>query len=519
MEEEDFGALLQEAEATPRRRVVLGDKVSGSVTFLGASAATVDLGGGLDGLLELAGTLDKNGVTTLQIGDRVDAIVVRIRDRVVELARTIAKGQANLQVLIEAAQSGVPVEGVVTAVNRGGYLVDISGTVGFCPLGQMDVRRIEDPLTVVGQKLEFRVLEVRGDRDLLLSRRVLQEESQAQKAAATRTRLHVGARLGGTVTRVLDFGAFVDLGGLEGMVPASELAWGRKKPQDVVHVGQNVDVEVTRIEPGLDHKGRPIEKIGLSMRSLARDPFEQVLPTLQPGLVLRGFVTRVEAFGAFVELLPAVEGLIHISAFGRRVARVSDVVQPGQDIAVQVELADGLSRRIALSFIDPQILADVLDPQRSPPDSASGLRALGWARASSTTIGTVERLGQAPRNERVVAPPPVLGSIVQVTVDKVESFGVFVSWSAGRGLVPSFELGLPHGADLRKMVPVGSEFAALVRDVRPDGKVSLSRAAATAAVERAEADAWMAQQVAANTGASESPFGELLRQKLNQGKK
>jgi len=104
-------------------------------------------------------------------------------------------------------------------------------------------------------------------------------------------------------------------------------------------------------------------------------------------------------------------------------------------------------------------------------------------------------------------------------VDKIESFGVFVSWATGRGLVPSFELGLPHGADLRKLVPIGAQFDALVQDIRPDGKVRLSRAAAASALERAEADAWMAQQKPANLAESVGSFGELLRQKLNQGKK
>ena len=519
MDEDDFGALFEEDNTKPRKRVNIGDKVSGTVMFLGSSSATVDLGGGLDALLDLAGLIDKDGQPTIKAGDRVDAIVVRIRDRVVELAQSISKGHANLQALSDAAVSGVPVEGTISGVNKGGYLVDISGTVGFCPLGQMDTRRIEDPATLVGQKMQFRVMEVRNGRDLLVSRRALLEEGQAQKAAETRGKIAIGARMAGTVTRVLDFGAFVDLGGLEGMVPASELAWGRKRPQDVVSEGQVVEVEITRIEPGLDHKGRPVEKIGLSMRALARDPFEQVLPSLQSGLLVHGIVTRVELFGAFVELIPAVEGLIHVSAFGRRVARASDIVQPGQDIIVQIELADGLSRRISLSYVDPQILTDVLDADRPAPASVAGLRVVGWARPSTTTHATSERMNQAPRNERTVMPPPVMGTVVHVTVDKIESFGVFVSWPTGRGLVPNFELGVPHGADLRKLVPVGSEFDALVQDIRPDGKVRLSRAAATAALERAEADAWMAQQKPANLAESVGSFGELLRQKLNQGKK
>lgn len=518
-EEEDFEALLAEAGTVKRKHLRMGDRVSGTVSHVGENSATVELTDGQEALMDLAGLVGKDGVPAIKAGDKVDAVVVRIRDRVVELARSIAKGHANLSVLQDAAISGVPVEGVVTGVNKGGYLVDVSGMQGFCPLGQMDTRRIEDPSTVVGQKTQFRVLEVRGDRDLLLSRRALLEETQAHKAAATRETLKIGLRTQGTVTRVLDFGAFVDLGGIEGMVPASELAWGRKKPQDVVEVGQVVDVEITRMEPGLDHKGRPQEKIGLSMRALARDPFEQALPALASGVILRGIVARVETFGAFVELIPAVEGLIHISAFGRRIVRVSDVVTPNQDILVQVELADPLSRRIALRFVEPDKLAEIVDTDRIPPTSIAGLRLVGWAKeGSSPAPGGSDRLNAAPRNERTVNPPPPLGGILHVTVDKIESFGVFVSWGTGRGLVPSSELGVPFGTDLRRAVPVGTEFDAVVQDVRPDGKVRLSKTAAAAAVERADADAWMATQARSDSAAVGS-FGELLRQKLNQAKK
>ena len=180
MDEEDFGALFEADNTKPRKRVTVGDKVSGTVMFLGTSSATVDLGGGLDALLDMAGLLGKDGEPTIQPGDRVDAVVVRIRDRVVELARSIPKGHANLQVLTDAARSGVPVEGTITGVNKGGYLIDVSGTAGFCPLGQIDTRRVEDPTTLIGQKLQFRVLEVRNERDLLVSRRALLEEGQAQ---------------------------------------------------------------------------------------------------------------------------------------------------------------------------------------------------------------------------------------------------------------------------------------------------------------------------------------------------
>jgi small subunit ribosomal protein S1 len=512
-DDDDFEALLRETGLQQQRRVAPGERVSGTVTFLGDAHATVDLGGGLDGLLDLAGTLGKDGKSRLRVGERVDAYVLRVRGRVVELTTHVGRGQASNEMLVDAVASGVPVEGTVTGVNKGGLEVDVSGSAGFCPLGQIDLRRVEDASVYVGQRLRFRVTDVRG-RDVVLSRRALLEAEQAHRAEETRRRVEVGARLPGVVTAVRDFGAFVDLGGIEGFVPASELAWGRKKPADVVEVGQTVEVEVLRIEPALDHKGRPSEKIALSMRAIAKDPFEALLPHVPAGTVLRGIVTRVEAFGAFVEILPAVEGLIHVSAFGRRVARPSDVVQPGQDIAVQVQSVDPLQRRLSLRFVPEEQLAEV-EPVPPAPTQA---RILG--RFQAPTAAAEDVLAQAPSVPRMQRPAIHVGEVHEVTVDRLEQFGVFVAWEGGRGLVPKVELGLPQGMEPRRAFPVGSKFKAVVQEVRADGKVRLSRTAALNAEERADAEEFLARQnlQLPKSGAGVGSFGELLLAKL-QAKK
>src|SRR5690606_6749543 len=168
--------------------------------------------------------------------------------------------------------------------------------------------------------------------------------------AKTRERLEVGARFRGTVTNVRDFGAFVDIGGLEGLVPAGELAWGRQRPADVVHPGQEVEVEVVRVEVGKD--GR--ERISLSMRAVSEDPFDATVDQIPEGTIVQGRVVRLQPFGAFVEIVPGVEGLLHVSAFGRRVGHPSEVVAVGEEIAVSVDAIDREARRIALSFVSPE---------------------------------------------------------------------------------------------------------------------------------------------------------------------
>jgi small subunit ribosomal protein S1 len=252
------------------------------------------------------------------------------------------------------------------------------------------------------------------------------------------------------------------------------------------------------------------------MRALAPDPFEQVLPTLQPSVVLHGTVRRVEAFGAFVELVPGVEGLIHVSAFGRRVARPADVVQPLQKVTVRVLAVDAAQRRVSLAWVAPDQIDKILDRAAAPVASVGGLQVVGTALLLEDR-GMTEGLQNAPSNARAEkARVPAIGEVVEVTVDKHESFGVFVTWgeapALGRGLVPVSELGIT--GDPRRTLPLGTTFAAVVLDARPDGRVRLSRTAAQHAREQAEAQAWLSTQTSAPRGAAMGSLGELLQASL-----
>ncbi len=521
---DEFAALLAENASPTRNRYKPGDKVRGQVVFLGEKTATLLLPDGQEGLLDLSGMRGKDGQLTVGTGDSVEGHVVRIRDRVIEIARHIGRGTVNMDVLHEAARSGLPIAGVITATNKGGYVVDLgNGAQGFCPHAMVDLRRVEDPNTLVGQRFDFRVLEIRDQKDVLLSRRAVLQEEQERKAEDARAAVVVGARLKGTVTNVREFGAFVDLGGVEGMIPASELAYGRVKVEEVVHPGEKVEVEVMRVEPSVDNRGRPSLRISLSMRALAADPFEGALPALLPGVVLEGKVRRVELFGAFVELVPGVEGLVHVSAFGRRVNRPSDVVQAEQRVTVRVLAVDAAQRRISLAYVAPENLSKILDPSAKKPSDVAGLHIVGVALQLEDR-GAAEGLQNAPSNQRAEkARVPAMGEVLTVTVDKHESFGVFVTWGVppqlGRGLVPVSELGLATGADTRRNLPVGSTFEAVVLDARPDGKVRLSKAAAVHAREQNEASDWLKQQASTvATHAGVGSLGEALMASLSRKK-
>jgi small subunit ribosomal protein S1 len=254
--------------------------------------------------------------------------------------------------LEQALAHGIAVEGLVTGQNKGGFDVQVVGLRAFCPASQIDMRRRE--LTeYVGQRFRFRVTKIEGNgRNIVVSRRSLLEEETAKLAEATWERLQVGATVTGTVSSIRDFGAFVDLGGVEGLIHVSELGYGRSQhPSDVLKVGETVEAQVVKIEP--DPKTGQ-KRVGLSLRALATDPWTTVTSTLAVGSTVRGKVRKVEAFGAFVELAPGVDGLVHVSRMvaDRRISHPRQAVTVGDEVDVTVLSIEPEQRRIALSMVE-----------------------------------------------------------------------------------------------------------------------------------------------------------------------
>ncbi|HXG11881.1 MAG TPA: S1 RNA-binding domain-containing protein [Gemmataceae bacterium] len=241
---------------------------------------------------------------------------------------------------------GMIVEARVTGTNKGGLSVDVNGIRGFMPISQIDLYRVENPEQYVNQRLLCLVTEVnRDERNLVVSRRALLEREREEARARLWNELAEGQVREGVVRSVKDFGAFVDLGGVDGLVHVSEMAWTRvSNPADVLQPGQKVKVTVLKVD-------RERHKVSLGMKQLQPSPWDQVKENYIPNTVVKGKVTRLMDFGAFVELEPGVEGLIHISELApQRVRRVADVVQPGQEVQVLVLHVDPEQRRIALSL-------------------------------------------------------------------------------------------------------------------------------------------------------------------------
>ncbi|MCY1078580.1 S1 RNA-binding domain-containing protein [Archangium sp. miwbw1] len=472
---EMFEAQQKDGGVPGRRAVRVGEKVSGTIFQLGADTAFVTLSNAKsEAMIELRELKDDEGVLRYGVGDTIEAHVIEAGARGILLSRALAKGSANMAMLAEARASGMPVEGMVLSVNKGGVEVAIGDVRAFCPISQLDIRFVEKPDQFIGEKLTFRVTEVR-DRNVVLSRRSLLEDEQRKLAAKTRETLAEGKVVKGKVTGVRDFGAFVDLGGVEGMIPVSEMSYMRvAHPSDVVKQGDDVEVEILRMEPAQPNspdKSKHKERITLSMRARQEDPFKTALAEIKEGDRLQGKVVRLQPFGAFVELRPGVDGLVHISALSeRRIAHPRDVVQVGEAIWVQVEKIEPADKRIGLRRITEE---EAQRPAEERPAPAAA---------------------QEKKPAEPAVPRPKVGQVVVGKVDRIEPYGVFLVFPGGKGLIPASETGTERGTDLRKKFSLGQELKVALVDIDASGKVRLSITAAERAEERAEVEAWTKSQ-------------------------
>jgi small subunit ribosomal protein S1 len=377
---EDFAALFAESERGQTRgrqaRYAIGDRVKGRLISIGRDVAVIELEAGGEGTLDAVELRDESGQLSAQVGETIEARVVARGEKegVVTLRRAPARGLEARNSLGQFAMTGLPVEGMVTGVNKGGLEVMVAGLRAFCPISQIELRPVADASAYVGQKLLFRITkfdeEDRRGPNVVLSRRALLEEEGRARAVETRATLAPGAVVKGVVTAVKDFGAFVDLGGLDGLLPASEIGFQRgARPADLLAVGQQVTVQILRIETRDTGKrgdgrtridsgeragpaGRPMEQITLSLKSLERDPWDDAVARLPAGTTVKGKVTRTEPFGAFVEVLAGVEGLLHISELGagRALRHARDAAKPGDAVDVTVLSVDRDKRRISLAL-------------------------------------------------------------------------------------------------------------------------------------------------------------------------
>ncbi|HJV36176.1 30S ribosomal protein S1 [Geomonas sp.] len=348
-EEESFAALFERSQKDAGR-LAPGDKVEATVLKIAKDWVFLDTGRKGEGVLDIKELTDADGNVTVKVGDKVSAWFISSRNNEMRFTTKIggkgggAAGNAQLE---EAYASGIPVEGVVEKEVKGGFEVKVAGSRAFCPFSQMALRRIESSEAFIGKHMSFRITEyAENGRNIVLSHRALLEEQLKQEKEALKETLKVGDRVRGTVTSLRDFGAFVSIGAVEGLLPISEVAWSRVKDlSEVLSVGQEVELVVKAIDW---EKG----KFSFSLKDTLADPWEEAAAAFPEGSYVNGTVARLTPFGAFVTLASGVDGLIHISKLGagKRIQHPREVLAEGQEVEVKVEGVDREQRRISLSL-------------------------------------------------------------------------------------------------------------------------------------------------------------------------
>src|SRR4051794_5483147 len=429
-----------------------GELLRGQIVSISGDDAFVSYGGPSEAVMAAA---ELDG---LDVGDSIEGTVVKTSPEI-RISRKMARGKANLDLLRQMYENRLPVEGKIAARNKGGFDVNIGGLRAFCPLSQIALGKIDNPDQFIGQSYEFRVTELSDDgRRIVVSRAALLKEAAASRAEETRKAIVPGAELTGTIKTITPFGAFVDLGGVDGLLHVSEMSRRRvNNPNEVVAVGQEVRVKVIKVE----NNGK---RISLSMKDQEPDPWSDVGDRYPAGAPFSGTIVRTTDFGLFVEVEPGIDGLVHYSQLPFGVKREDGSIAIGTSVNGWVREVDPSRKRLSLS-----------------------LREIA---ASDPWEGAAQKYP--------------IGKVIEATVDHGGAPGIFVQLEPGlTGLIPNSEIVAPPGSDLSRAYEPGTKLPVRVMSVDASRKrISLSHEAAKAAAERDEYVRFMDDRGDSNEGES-----------------
>ncbi len=484
--EESFADMLDSfspqkyERVAPQKRWNVGDRVSGTIVRIGKEYLFVDIGAKAEARMALHHSGEQTDHDGFQVGDRIEARIISTdtREGGFLIGRYFGREKGGRTNLTTAFEQKIPVEGKVTAVNKGGLDMDIGGTRAFLPVSQIDTRHTANPESYLGQTLRVLITQYEQDPvNVVVSRKLVLESENQSKLKQIQPQLVPGATFQGMVTAVQEYGAFVDLGGIEGFLHVSEIGYGREiRAKEVMKPGDRVDVVVLKVEESMGGNNSKT-RISLSMKALLVDPFQAWVLTAEEGQKIHGRVVRLEPFGAFVELEKGIEGLIHISAMvDHPIKHSKDVLQLGQEVTATIVRLDREQRKIGLSLTE---------------DAKIARRA------------AIEAL--------------TLGDIITVVVEKIEPYGILVripgqtggSGAAPKGLIPNGEIPQAAKTEIKRQFPVGKEIKALIQRIDPSGKVQLSIKAVLEAEERSSIASYQPQ----NTSLGKVTLGDLLKQK------
>ena len=377
--EENFAELFEKS-FKQQGKLEPGQMVEAMIVKISGDWIFLDLGGKGEGYLDKKEMLDDAGTLTVKEGDTVRAYFVSSENNEMHFTVKVGKGPGKQSQIEDAWRNEIPVEGTIAKEIKGGFEVRIGGSVrAFCPFSLMGIRRDEPQAEYIGKTLTFKIAEYGEDgRNIVLSRRSIVEDEKRGRKEALRTTLSEGMKVKGKVTSIQKFGAFVDIGGVEGLLPVSEIAWTRtEKVSDILSAGQEVEVIIKK----LDWENN---RFSFSLKDALPDPWERVSDAYPVGSYHSGKVARLAPFGAFVTLAEGVDGLIHISKLGagKRISHPKEVLKEGQTVEVKIEAVDQAQRKLSLSLAaisreEEEAAATLKDYQQKTSAAPASMGTLG----------------------------------------------------------------------------------------------------------------------------------------------
>jgi small subunit ribosomal protein S1 len=469
-ENEDFEKLL-EGSLIKNDNFSVGDRVEGTVVFISNENVFVDISSKSEAMIDIEEFKDANDNLSIHNGDRVEAYVVSIKRGEMYLSTSIGRGHASHEVLDKAYLFSIPIEGTVINVVKGGYHISVSGITCFCPHSQIDLRTPPNPDMLLNKKFTFRIVEF-GERgkNIVLSRRILLEEEKQKLIRELQDSLKEGDTVSGEIVSIRDFGVFVDIGGIEALIPKSEISWSKRPNLDSFTTGDSIASRIISID-------WDSEKIVLSIKMLIPEPWERI-EEYDIGQSVNGTVVNIIKKGAFVEIEPGLEGYIPLSKMSliRRVNKPDEVLSIGDTVNVKIIAINTEEKKILL-----QLLTDEPDPWLAPTDS-------------------------------------LMGKINIAMIESTSSSGLSVRLQNGMaGFVPAGELTSKKGSDIQNAYPAGKEIKVAVKDIIvEERKLILSERRVSKVKEMEEYKEYI--EASAEDGEN-TTFGNVFRDKFDEIKK
>lgn len=546
-----FSASLKEQKDRPERDKIL----EGTVVRVDQDMVLVDVGRKSEGFVPIAEFKDSDGNVSVAVGDKVK--LVSSRDGANRFSRRRAEQMAAWEKIHEAGGEGAIVQGTIVAKTNGGFTVDIDGVNAFLPASQVDIRPSGNGDAYIGVSGNFKVINLNQKRgNIVLSRRTLLEEERAEARKITMEKLAEGQILPGVVKNLTEYGAFVDLGGVDGLLHVTDISWGRVgKPADVLKPGQEVTVKVLKYDP---EKG----KVSVGIKQTLDDPWQKLAERYPVGTRINGRVVSLMEYGAFVEIEPGIEGLVHVSemSWTRRVRKAADLLNVGDQVDVVVLGVDLQNRKISLglkqtsdnpwaSIVEKYPIGTTLEGQiknmtdfgmfigiEEGIDGLVHVSDISWTKRikhpgdvySKGDLVQAVVLKVDPQNERIslgikqLTPDPwslvpqkyVPGTRLTGKVASTTDFGVFVEIEEGiEGLIHVSELSREKVPSAKDFATVGDSIEAVVlsADSR-ERRISLSVKSLAAATEKAEFETYLG----GGSGEATSNLGELLKNRMEE---